>query len=74
MNFIVASLYFHCGEVLAFEFTIRALNDYHLKAVHMSELPGLYQHCKVIKALLQDEMPDLSAHFLDKRVDVFILC
>jgi hypothetical protein len=42
MNFIVASLYFHCGEVLAFEFTIRALNDYHLKAVHMSELPGLY--------------------------------
>jgi len=28
----------------------------------------------VIKALLQDEMPDLSAHFLDKRVDVFILC
>lgn len=33
LNYIVASLYYHCGEVLAFELTIRALNDYHLKEV-----------------------------------------
>lgn len=52
LNYIVASLFFHCGEVLAFELTIRLLNDYHLKEVHMCELPGLYQHCKVIKVLV----------------------
>ena len=33
LNYIVASLYYHCGEVLAFELTIRLLNDYHLKEV-----------------------------------------
>ena len=33
LNYIVASLYFHCGEVLAFELTIRLLNDYHLKEI-----------------------------------------
>ena len=48
MNFIVASLFYHCGEVLAFEMTIRALNDYHLKAIYMSQLPGLIFHCKVL--------------------------
>lgn len=74
LNYIVASLYFHCGEVLAFELTIRLLNDYHLKEVHMSGLPGLYQHCEVIKALVQDELPNLAAHFADKNVEVFILC
>ena len=28
LNYIVASLYFHCGEVLAFELTIRLLNEF----------------------------------------------
>lgn len=74
MNYIVASLYFHCGEVLAFELTIRALNDYHLKEVHMSKLPGLYHHCEVIKALMRDELPDLHNHLIERHIDVFILC
>ena len=74
MNYIVASLYFHCGEVLAFELTIRALNDYHLKAVHMARLPGLYYHCDIIKALLKEELPPISNHFNMIGVEVFILC
>ena len=74
LNYIVASLFFHCGEVLAFELTIRLLNDYHLKEVHMCELPGLYQHCKVIKVLVQEELPELAAHLADRKVDVIILC
>lgn len=52
LNYIVASLYYHCGEVLAFELTIRLLNDYHLKEVHMSKLPGLYLHCEIIRVLV----------------------
>ena len=74
LNYIVASLYYHCGEVLSFELTIRLLNDYHLKEVHMSKLPGLYLHCDVIKVLVQEELPVLSKHLQEKRVEVFILC
>ena len=74
LNYIVASLFFHCGEVLAFELTIRLLNDYHLKEVHMSKLPGLYMHCEVIRALVQEELPELHSHFTQKNIEVFILC
>ena len=42
MNNIAASLLYHSDEVIAFELVIRALNDYHLKEVHMINLPGLY--------------------------------
>ena len=74
LKYIVASLFFHCGEVLAFELTIRLLNDYHLKEVHMSKLPGLYMHCEVIRALVQEELPELHSHFTQKNIEVFILC
>ena len=40
----------------------------------MCQLPGLFQHCEVVKALVQEEMPELSAHLQDKKVTVFILC
>lgn len=74
LNYVVASLLFHCGEVLAFEMTIRALNDYHLKEVHMSKLPGLYYHCDVIRALLKVELPDLTTHFESMSIDVMVFC
>ena len=73
MNFIVATLLFHCGEVLAFEMTIRALNDYALKAVYMSKLPGLYFHCEVIQALMKEELPELVVHFKNK-IDLMVVC
>ena len=66
MNQIVASLYFHAGEVLAFELTIRLLNDYHLKEVHMMKLPGLFFHCDILHILLKENMPALRTH-LDKK-------
>jgi hypothetical protein len=49
MNNIAASLLFHAGEVIGFELAIRALNDYHLKEVHMAKLPGLFYHCVVLE-------------------------
>ena len=73
MNFIVASLFYHCGEVLAFEMTIRALNDCHLKAIYMCQLPGLIFHCKVLQALLEEELPDLSKKF-KHDIDLMVVC
>lgn len=52
MNNIAASLLFHAGEVIGFELAIRALNDYHLKEVHMTKLPGLYYHCEILEYII----------------------
>ena len=73
MKFIVASLFYHCGEVLAFEMTIRALNDYHLKDIYMCQLPGRIFHCKVLQALLEEELPDLSKKF-KHDIDLMVVC
>ena len=74
MNYIVASLFYHCGEVLAFEMTIRALNDYHLKEVHMSKLPGLFFHVEIITALMKEEMPQVMEHFEYHNIHVMVFC
>jgi hypothetical protein len=74
MNQIVASLYFHAGEVLAFELTIRALNDYHLKEVHMMKLPGLYHHCEVLEVLIKKEFPILKSHLDQLGVSMLVIC
>jgi len=53
MNNIAGSLLFHSDEVFTFELILRALNDYHLKEVHMVKLPGFYHHCEVLDALIE---------------------
>jgi hypothetical protein len=69
----VASIYFHAGEVLAFELTLRALNDYHLKEVHMMRLPGLFYHCDMLSLILREEIPSLWEHFERKKVKMMML-
>lgn len=69
----MAAFYFHAGEVLAFELTLRALNDYHLKEVHMMKLPGLFYHCDMLNLLLKEEIPRLWAHFEKKKVRMLML-
>jgi len=54
MNNLVGSLLHHSNEVIAFELTIRALNDYHFKEVQMFNLPGLYFHCEMLEHILQE--------------------
>jgi len=51
MNNIAAALLFHTSEVIAFELVIRLLNDYHLKEVHMMELPGFKFHCRALECM-----------------------
>lgn len=53
MNNIAGCLLFHTNEVFAFELVIRALNDYHLKEVHMIKLPGLYYHSELLDFILE---------------------
>ena len=53
MNCIAANLLYHTDEVLAFELCLRVLNDYHLKEVHMTRLPGLFIHCEILQHLLE---------------------
>jgi len=48
MNNIAACLLYHTNEIVAFELVIRLLNDYHLKEVVMTKLPGFYQHCEIL--------------------------
>jgi hypothetical protein len=63
MNNIAASLLFHAGEVIGFELAIRALNDYHLKEVHMAKLPGLYYHCEVLEVIIQEQLTEIATKF-----------
>ena len=60
MNYFAASILYHTDEVIAFELTIRALNDYHLKEIHMPRLPGLYFHCDVLSILVQENLKSLQ--------------
>ena len=60
MNAFAGSILFHTDEVLAFELVIRALNDYHLKEVHMARLPGLFMHCDILQVLLRENLFDLD--------------
>lgn len=70
MNNIAGSLLFHSNETIAFDLTIRLLNDYHLKEVHMYKLPGLYYHCEIMDCIIKNELPQLAAHLdtLDMKV------
>ena len=40
----------------------------------MAKLPGLYMHCEIIRVLVQEELPALSAHLQEKRIEIVSLC
>lgn len=62
MNFIGACLLLHSDEVLAFHFLETLLVEYELRQVYLGEFVGLYKHCKIVDALLQEKMPLLHLH------------
>jgi len=59
--------------VLAFELTLRLMNDYHLKEVHMMKLPGLFYHCDMLNLILKEEIPVLWSHFNKYNVRMMML-
>ena len=48
MNFIVASLLYHCSEEIAFWIFVTLIEDYELRDIYETNLPGLYKHSHVI--------------------------
>jgi hypothetical protein len=72
MNNIVGSLLYHTDEVTAFELSLRLLNDYHLKEVHMDELPGVFHHAKVLEQQIRRTLPTLAQH-LFSQLDISVL-
>ena len=80
MNYVVATLLWHSSEEIAFDMTIRLLNEYHLKEVHMSQLVGFTLHCQVLDRLISQHLPSLAEHFVTCQVHVaeftpsWILC
>ena len=63
MNFIVASLLYHCDEEIAFWIFVSLIEEYELRDIYEHQLPGLYKHCYVIKNLLKERQPELYDHF-----------
>jgi hypothetical protein len=59
MNFIVASLLHHCSEEIAFWIFVTLIEDYELRDIYETNLPGLYKHSNVITNLMESDLPDL---------------
>lgn len=63
LNSFAAGVMWHSGEILAFEIVLRAMNNYHLKEVHMPRVPGLFHHSEVLQVLVKENLPELSRLF-----------
>jgi hypothetical protein len=68
MNFIVASLLYHCSEEISFWIFVTLIEDYELRDIFETNLPGLYKHAHVITNLMETDLPELHKHFLDHGI------
>ena len=70
MNYIAASLLYHCSESDAFWLFLRLVYEYNLVENYLPMLPGLEKHSHVIDFLLMEYLPDLNEHLLQSGVIV----
>lgn len=68
MNFIAASLLYHCSEEIAFWIFVTLIEDYELRDIYETNLPGLYKHSHVITNLMETDLGDLHQHFIDHGI------
>jgi Rab-GTPase-TBC domain len=59
MNFIVASLLYHCSEEIAFWIFVTLIEDYELRDIFEQHLPGLYKHSYIITTMCKETLPEL---------------
>jgi Rab-GTPase-TBC domain len=64
MNYIAASLLYHCSESDAFWLFLRLVYDYDLVGNYLPMLPGLDKHSHVMEFLMMESLPDLNEHLL----------
>ena len=60
MNFIAGSLLYHCNEEIAFWLFVALIEDYEIRDIFQTGLPGLFKHCQMLEKLLKEEMISLS--------------
>ena len=68
MNYIAASLLYHCTESDAFWLFLRLVYDYNLIDNYMPMLPGLEKHSHVLEFVMMEELPDLNEHLLKEGI------
>jgi len=56
MNFLTATLIWHCSEEDAFWLLVMLMEDYDLRENFLPNLPGLATHCQIIDLLTQDNL------------------
>ncbi len=70
MNFVVAGLMYHAGEVVAFWLLRELMDKYSLKEIFISGFPGLMKHEALIEKLGFTYIPDTFAHFEEYDIKV----
>ena len=73
MNFVVASLTYHCREDVAFWIFKKLLGSYSMREIYQPGLPGLYRHAKVLSLLVERDENALWERFrqLSLSVEMF---
>ena len=64
MSFIAATLFYHAGESAAFWLLVSLMDQYSLKDVFKSNLPGLSMHEHAIEKLGQIYLEELFKHLV----------
>ncbi len=70
MNFIAASLLYHCSEELAFWLFVSLIEEHEMRDIYQNNLPGLSKHCQIIEILQSNHLPQLFYHFSKYRVTI----
>jgi hypothetical protein len=70
MNYIAATLLWHCSEVDAFWFLVVLLEDYELRDNFLAGFPGLKKHHHVMDFLICNHLPSVYSHLLNLNIAV----
>ena len=68
MNYIVATLLYHCTESDAFWLFLRLVYDYEVVENFLPQLPGLDKHSHIVEFLLMEHLPELNEHLMQSGV------
>jgi len=68
MNFIVGVLLYHSSEEIAFWLFVSLMEDYEMREIYLSGLPGLYKHIYCIQTMMQGECRELIEYLVKLKV------
>jgi hypothetical protein len=65
MNFIMASIMYHCNEEVAFWVFVQLMQQDVRSVYEPPNMPGLAHHVKTLEAIIHHELPKLNFHILE---------